>query len=402
MKKGIVLSLNAFYLVHSYGATDFKLGIENLSTHLIVQLRNHPCALLTNQTGKDSKGNPTHEILLRHGISLKKIIVPEHGFDGKKAASQEVHDTIYKNLPVLSLYGNGSGKKIDELLFSDVQAIVIDLQDSGMRHYTYISTMYNVLEAAAACNKPVVIFDRPNPLGSCMEGPLVEPSLKSFISIAPIPLRHGMTIGELALFFNNHLLEKQAQLFVVPMYNYNRSMGLPQNLPAFLSPNITCQEACHGYSFLGLLSEIRPFNMALGTRYAFQGIYLNAALPREKTRWETLRANLEKLGIKACLHSYYNPNKKKTFRGLKFKIADIDTVSSWKAFIEVIAHFKKYGLSLRCSDSFDKAAGSRWVRTFIETSPHAIDPIRAVEADLIDFRKKAQNCFLYLPHPKLT
>ena len=120
-----------------------------------------------------------------------------------------------------------AGKQIDPTILQQLDALIYDIQDSGMRHYTYISTMLCALEASAEHNKPLYILDRPNFLGLNMEGPLVEPELKSFISIASIPLRHGMTVGELARYFNTHILKKKAPLQVVAMKQYSRIMRAP-------------------------------------------------------------------------------------------------------------------------------------------------------------------------------
>src|SRR5207249_6044556 len=143
----------------------------------------------------------------------------------------------------------------------ELDCLVFDIQDSGMRHYTYISTLLNTMKIAAEYKKPYIVLDRPNPLGGMMQGPLVQPDLISFISIAPIPLRHGMTIGELAHYFNGHILEKSAILHVIPMHDYNRMNGFAGTFLHQLSPNLLSLQSCYGYSFLGLLGEVEPFDV---------------------------------------------------------------------------------------------------------------------------------------------
>lgn len=112
-------------------------------------------------------------------------------------------------LPVISLYGKYTGKNFDLAIVKEIDLFIFDIQDIGMRHYTYISTLLELLKMAEQHNKSVVVFDRPNPLGARMEGPVVESDLISFISAAAIPLRHGMTVGELARYFNRFVLENQ-------------------------------------------------------------------------------------------------------------------------------------------------------------------------------------------------
>lgn len=232
----------------------FKLGLENIPQSFIKQLspdRPLVIGLITNQTGKDQQGRSNIAVLQEKGITIKYLFAPEHGSQGTYKAATTVpdaHDATF-NIPIVSLYKNGSGTIIRDEQMNEVDALFFDIQDSGMRHYTYISTLFYAIECAAYHHKPIVILDRPNPLGSIMEGPLVEPPLKSFISIAEIPLRHGMTVGELAHFFNMHTVKTPAQLYVVPMKHYERHHGIGTTLKTALSPNITSIDSCYGYSF---------------------------------------------------------------------------------------------------------------------------------------------------------
>src|ERR1700722_2326786 len=181
-----------------------KLGLENIEDAMWLKLGNSAnkkasIGLITNHTGKNQQGSRTIDVLLQRGLAIKKIFVPEHGLDGQLAAEKEVKDSIdaKTNISVVSLYGQGTGKKIPAQKLKDIDVLIFDMQDSGMRHYTYVSTLLYVLEAAGMYNKSLIVLDRPNPLGVRMEGPLVDNFQKSFISVASIPLRHGMTIGEL-------------------------------------------------------------------------------------------------------------------------------------------------------------------------------------------------------------
>ena len=124
----------------------------------------------------------------------------------------------------------------------------------------------------AEFDKNIVVLDRPNPLGYIMEGPIVSSDNLSFVSIAPIPLRHAMTVGELARYFNKFRLKKPAKLTIVPMKGYSRTRGLNGFWPKPLSPNITNEQSCFGYSFSGLLSEIKTFDVGMNTEKAFQYI----------------------------------------------------------------------------------------------------------------------------------
>lgn len=382
---------------------DFKLGIENIPQKMVAHYakKKTPIALITNQTGKDQKGNRTLDILLKKGFNVTVIFAPEHGFEGKSEAAQEVKDglDVKTNIPVMSLYGKGTGKKIAPEAIKHIDTFIFDVQDSGMRHYTYISTLLTVLKTAAAEHKKVIVFDRPNPLGKTMEGPLVEPALISFISIAPIPLRHGMTMGELADYFNTHLLETKAALTVVHMNGYDRTQGLQMHAP--LSPNIASKESCHGYCFLGLLGEIKPFDVGVGTPQAFQLIALPAALPLPLSFWQELSECLRYCGISSTTHQYMHERKKELYHGLRLCMDNINQVNAFNAFLITVSSAKKAGIAIDFQREFDKAVGSSRVRSFFTGTLSYQDLVGDINKDLQLFFQKAQPLFRYAPHPEL-
>ena len=176
----------------------YKLGVENIPQALVDRLSNSQLAVgvVTNHTGCDQQGARTIDLLRNKNINVTTIFVPEHGLKGNVAAGETVDNSVDEKtgLPVQSLYVAGGAKRIPDQLFANVHTIMFDMQDVGMRHFTYISTLYTVLEAAARQKKEVIVFDRPNPLGSAMEGPVCDQALRSFVGIAPIPLRHGSTV----------------------------------------------------------------------------------------------------------------------------------------------------------------------------------------------------------------
>ena len=209
--------------------SSFRLGLENLSSSFLKSLTTRGglsfnIGLVTNQTGRDQSGMQTVDVLLKKGLNIVTIFAPEHGVDGTVLASETIHDSNdeKRNIKIISLYKNGSTKKFDKKSLNNIDVLFFDVQDSGMRHYTYLTTLFEMLEAAAKYKKTAVVLDRPNPLGAYMEGALVSPSFKSAISYAAIPVRYGMTIGELALYYNGKVLKGGARLHVVPMKNYNR------------------------------------------------------------------------------------------------------------------------------------------------------------------------------------
>ena len=201
--------------------------------------------LITNPTGINQQFQSTIDILYQH-TDLVALYAPEHGIRGNIQAGEVVYTYIDEktNLPVYSLYGKN--KKPSYEILQNIDTLVFDIQDVGARFYTYIYTLAYAMESCAKYNKNVVVLDRPNPLnGTDVEGNLLNPAFSSFIGLYPIPQRHGLTIGEIAQFFNTEF-HIHCDLHVIPLKNWDRSMyyddtGLPWVAP---SPNLpTLQSA---------------------------------------------------------------------------------------------------------------------------------------------------------------
>ena len=207
----------------------FKLGIEVLEENHFDLLAGKRIGLVTNPTGVNSKLKSTVDILSEsEKLNMVALFGPEHGVRGNFSAGDLIENQkdAKTGIPVYSLYGKN--RKPDSTALSNVDVLVYDIQDIGVRSYTYISTMAKVMEAAAEFNKEVIILDRPNPLGGKrIEGPLVEEGFFSFVSQFSIPYIYGLTCGELAILLNEEgLLEngKKCSLEVVRMKGWNRNM----------------------------------------------------------------------------------------------------------------------------------------------------------------------------------
>lgn len=380
----------------------FKLGVENISATLIHKICSHKkkdacvIGLITNQTGVDQHGKRTVDILAEQGITVKYIFAPEHGLNGA-LAERDVHDAIdvKTRIPIISLYGNGTGKMISADHMDQLDLLIFDIQDSGMRHYTYISTLLNTMKIAAEYGKAYILLDRPNPLGNRMEGPLVDQSLISFISIASVPLRHGMTIGELALYFNKHVLQKPIKLHVVKMENYDKSGGFVGSFLQQLSPNLQSLQSCYGYSFLGLLGEVEPFDIGVGTPMAFRCITLPKTITVPKGMWQRLQTLLSSFGVRSFFYDHVNPKNNRASRGLKLEFENIGQLHAFELFIALLQFFKKEGIALTFSAAFNKAVGTKNVQEVVAgtLSQHVF--FKKVDKYVEKFRKQAQRFFLY-------
>lgn len=217
--------------------------------------------LLTNHTGVALDGTPAVQVLQEDlGLSVVALFAPEHGYRGDVAAGESVASrrADAKAPPVLSLYGE-TRQPTDDML-SGIDVLVFDIQDVGVRFYTYISTMKLAMEAAARNNIEFVVLDRPNPNGGeRVEGPILDPEFRSFVGISEIPLLHGMTVGELANLFKRTMPGGDVlRLSVVPVRGWKREMlwsdtGLPWRPP---SPNLRTATSALAYPAFGLLEGI--------------------------------------------------------------------------------------------------------------------------------------------------
>lgn len=405
--KKVIYFLATFCTMMCAHNVPFKLGIENIDPSYFTTIfaKNDGVVrvgLVTNQTGVTQKGERTVDVLIKNGCAVGYIFVPEHGLQGKVLAAHDVSDCIDEktNIPVISLYGNGTGKMISPEQIDKIDCIVFDMQDCGMRHYTYISTLLQTMKLAAHNKKKFIVLDRPNPLGGLMQGPLVEPDLLSFISVASIPLRHGMTIGELARYFNEHVLTEKVGLHVVTMSGYDRSLYCMDALLAPLSPNIQTIESCYGYSFLGLLGEVSPFDVGVGTPLAFRCILLPESLQLSALLWKKLQKKLSSHGIRSSLYGHVNIKTKKRNVGLLLDSISIEQTQSFNLFLDIVTFFKN-DVTFSFGPSFDKAVGSKKVKEVFAGSLSQQDFLYEVQRDLVHFRKQAQKSFLYVPYPSI-
>jgi len=253
-----ILTLPLILLLHfpapcSSPAPPVRAGADVLLERKLDILRGKKVGLVTNQTGRVSSGEYLLDALLAHRVRVTALFGPEHGIRGSGPAGEAVSDTIdgKTNIPVFSLYGRV--RKPTPAMLRDVDLLLFDIQDVGARFYTYLSTMGLCMEAAAEKGIPIIVLDRPNPLGGMLtDGPVLPDSLRSFVGKFPVPVIYGLTIGELALMANGESWLSggvRADLTVVPMDGWKRVMlwsdtGLPWIPP---SPNIRRAETALVY-----------------------------------------------------------------------------------------------------------------------------------------------------------
>jgi uncharacterized protein YbbC (DUF1343 family) len=256
----------------------FSTGADNYEGFSRL-LKNKKVGIVTNQTGILSDRTHLVDFLVSKNVNLQKIYAPEHGFRGTADAGEHVVDgkDTKTGLPIVSLYGDNKKPKPEQLVGIDV--LIFDLQDVGARFYTYISSLHYVMEACAENNIRLIVLDRPNPNGSIVDGPILETEYTSFVGMHPIPVLHGMTIGEYARMINGEKWLKngvQCDLEVIACSAYRREM--PYGLLVKPSPNLPNDQAINLYASLCFF-EGTNVSVGRGTEQQFQ-IYGSPYLPK--------------------------------------------------------------------------------------------------------------------------
>ena len=247
------------------------VGAERMEL-LLPTLQGKRVALMVNQSSLvGSTGTHLVDTLLSQGINIVRLFVPEHGLRGKVDAGKNVRSGVDEKtgLPVVSLYGQRK-RPIPEML-ADIDLLVFDLQDVGTRFYTYISSMHYLMEACAEEGKTFVVCDRPNP-NDFIDGPILEPECRSFIGVDPLPVAHGMTVGELALMIDGERWLRggnTCHVKVIPMAGW--SHGDPYELPVRPSPNLPNSRSIELYPSLCFF-EATIMSVGRGTSKPFQAI----------------------------------------------------------------------------------------------------------------------------------
>ena len=274
----IVIKITFFLIVihsvqKSFAQTEkILIGAEQTELYL-KDIQTKKIAVVANQTSRIRSGNKyIHLIdtLISMNINVKKVFAPEHGFRGIADAGEKVSDgiDIKTGLPIITLYGDN--RKPSKKDLEDIDIVIFDIQDVGARFYTYISTMHMVMESVAENNKKIYVLDRPNPNGHYIDGPILDMKFKSFVGMHPVPIVHGMTVGEFAIMINEEgWLKKgiKSDLKVIPLKNYDRK--IIYDLPIKPSPNLPNKQSINLYPSLCFFEQT-DISVGRGTNMQFQ------------------------------------------------------------------------------------------------------------------------------------
>ncbi|MFM9939329.1 MAG: exo-beta-N-acetylmuramidase NamZ domain-containing protein [Hyphomicrobiaceae bacterium] len=390
-----------------------KTGADKLHAQGFGLLTGRRVGLITNHTGRVGEQHLVDLLAAAEGVKLTAILAPEHGFRGAVEAGKKVGDErdAKTGVPIFSLYG--ATRKPTPVMLANVDVLVFDIQDIGARFYTYISTMGLAMQAAAAARIPFIVLDRPNPLGGTyVDGFVLEKSLRSFVGQYPIPIVHGMTVGELARMIKGQRyldgLEK-LELDVITVDGWQRAMRWPATGLSWVptSPNIPTFESALVYPGIGMVGEL-TVNEGRGTPTPFQlfgAPWLDGA--RLASRLDTLKL----AGVRFEPHKY-TPRAiagvaaeprfvGQELVGVRVVTTDVDQVRpldiGMHALALIVAEARAKGIAPIYGNEkmFHAIAGTRRLHALLESGADGARILASWQLTLNAFRRRRDPYLLY-------
>ena len=382
-----------------------EVGLSVLFRERLKLVEGRSIGLITNQTGIDLQFRSNLTLLAEYPkVELAAIFSPEHGVAGSAQAGIQIASAIGKGgqIPIYSLYGE-TRQPTPEML-TGIDALVYDIQDVGARFYTYISTLFRAMRAAAANNVDFIVLDRPNPIrGDRVEGNLLQPAFQSFVGETAIPIRHGMTVGELAQFCRVELDSTPSpRLHVVPMHGWRRAMwynetGLPWVPP---SPNMPTVETATLYPGTCLI-EGTNLSEGRGTTKPFEWI---GAPWIDSERWADRLNNLDLPGTR-FRPIHFTPTFSKyanqECHGVQVHVTDRNQCKPVDVALHLIATVQRnYSdqfefLKTRGRYFFDLLAGTDELRLRLTKHDSPTEIVQSWEAEVTKFTDQCRPCLLY-------
>ncbi len=377
-------------------------GIDVLLKDSLHLVRGRRVGLVTNQTGIDARGVSDVERLRAAGVRLVALFSPEHGFRGAAEAGAAVASTLDSatGLPIYSLYGRVTAPTAQ--MVQGVDLLLIDLQDAGARYYTYISTVIDVMAAAARYELPVVLLDRPDPIGGAVQGNVLDPAFRSSVGRLAVPMRHGLTMGELARLARADL-GLTTRLTVVPVAGWQRALAWDQTGLPFVppSPNLRSVEALLHYPGVCLF-EGTALSVGRGTDAPFEQIgapWLDTAAVLARVD----RAHLPGVRLRSVTFTPRHPGDGRfndtLVAGIRLQVGNRQTYDPTRTAIELLSavqavHPDHIGWIPR---HFDRLAGGPSLREAIAAGRAADEISRGWAVALRAFEARSKVYLLYGP-----
>lgn len=419
----IVIFLSSFLFFSNNEATSNEMQKKDLNIEIFPSsingidqvsdwsknIKDKRIGLLTNNASKDLSGRNSPEAILEAGLNLTALYVPEHGFFTSVKAGVHVKDDFLFGVPVYSLYGSNRRPSKEYLDKCDI--VVIDIQDIGIRSYTYISTIYNVLDAAAEYGKKVIVLDRENPLGDhWIDGNVAEEDKLNFVSRYPIPYIHGMTVAELCIMANEEGWlpnKRKCDLEVIPVlerYGFREPDWIPT------SPHIPTINAVRGAATLGIIGELGVISIGIGTTLPFQYLgapdfnsdkFIEALQQYYPEKVKETESNVKLEGVilqKTRFQPFYGMYSNKECKGflLKFELSTSKNSTNYFSagigilFALKVSHPHYFNdISDRAINMFKKVTGTDSIWNSLElNSPYIFKNAKSGQDDFLKLRNK--------------
>jgi len=381
-------------------ATAVRPGIEVLLSDSLSLVRHARLGLVTNQAGVDAAGVSDVNRLRAGGLELVALFSPEHGFGGAAAPGAAVSNGTDSatGLPIYSLYGQNTAPTA--AMLSGLDVLLVDLQDVGARYYTYLATTVAVMRAAALGGKRVVVLDRPNPIGGTMQGNVLDTAFASMVGLLPVPMRHGMTLGELARLANVEL-HVGADLTVVPLVGWSPTMDFDQTGLPFIppSPNLRSLEALFHYPGLCLM-EGTNLSVGRGTDHPFEQIgapWLDTTRVLARLR----AANIPGVTFTGVKFRPKKPGDGKypgtRVTGIRLTMTDRDTYDPTATAVTIMAVIQAvHPTQLKwTAGQFDRLAGNSTLRTDLASGATPDSVMADWSGELAAFLRRRQPALIY-------
>jgi len=379
-------SLGLFLLLFINCQSQIRTGAERTDLYFSL-LKHKTIGIVANNASRINDKNIV-DSLVSSGFDVKIIYCPEHGFRKYEEAGQTIRNSIDSatGIRIISLYGKS--KKPDKKELKNIDVVVFDLQDVGVRFFTYISTLTNIMEACAESNTPLIVLDRPDPNGFYIDGPVLDSAYASFVGMHPVPVVYGMTIGEYAMMVNEEgWLKNRAvcDLNIIPLENYSHS--LLYQLPVKPSPNLTSMNAVLLYPSLCLF-EGTIVSVGRGTDIPFEVFghpvmkgFSYSFTPENKTGLSQNPIYRGQLCLGLDLRSFYLSHPKMLGRiNLSWLIMAFKDLGSKPDFF---------------NDYFDRLAGNSELRNQITAGLSEMEIRRSWEPGLLKFKEIRKKYLIY-------
>ncbi|MBN2325617.1 MAG: DUF1343 domain-containing protein [Candidatus Omnitrophica bacterium] len=389
-----------------WGDSQTILGLERLIEEKLDLIEGKRIGIIGNHTSLDSKGASIAALLLGEKAKVTALFGPEHGFEGNRSDGALIEKSLFQGIPIYSLYGEY--RTPTPSMLQNVDVLIYDIQDVGVRFYTYISSMFHALSAAKRQGIPLIVLDRPNPItAQRVQGPILNPAYASFVGVMPLPIRYGMTVGELARLMNEESyvgFSLQAELVVIPMKQYSRSQwydetGLPWIAP---SPNMPTLETAALYPGMCLfegtnLSEGRgaptPFQ-TIGAPFIDAEKWLKA-VPADVQKGVRLQPTVfTPVGIPGKSENPKYKNQK--CFGLQLEVTDREIMKPIDLSVALLCAAQSlYPDQMRINRGIDRLWGDESLRSMIKAGMDYNDILVSAQEGLDRFQSVRARYLLY-------